>query len=221
MTVRDITKTTLAVIILIIGFVFFRLYYVYLLSKFMHLIDAYRWYVPVILGRLFPESISAYFPWLFYCGLVILITACIIEAIFEKKTAFGVFSPFKLPLILTVIITAALCINKINILQLWALFYLCILICLHSTFRRIVLLSETVGSYADLKLIKGFIRTVKDTISEVISTGIKKTGNHKIDEITVLSVSAVVLLAEVFVVISYIVYLAVFWRLIFLSHLIK
>jgi hypothetical protein len=187
----------------------------------MELIYANRWYVPVILGRLFPGSISAYFPWLFYCGVIIIMAACIIEAILEQRTAFGVLSPFKLPLILTGVITIALCINKLNMLQLWAIFYLCILICLHSTFKRIVLLSETVGSYADLKLIKGFIVTIKEAISDVIYLGISKSDNHPADEITVLSVSAVVLLSETVVFISYIVYLAVFWRLIFLPHLIK
>ena len=221
MTVRNITKTTLSVIIIITGFVFFRLYYINLLSKFMQRIYTNEWYATVIIGKLFPgKYIGAYFPKLFYFCVIIIIAARIIDAILDRKTAFGILSPFKLPLFLTAIITAAICIEKLNILQLWAIFYLCILICLHSTFKRIILHAESVGSYANLKLIKRFFLTIKNAIVRVVSIGIKNFSNP-VDEITILSASAIVLLSEAVVIISYIIYLTRHWRLIFLSYVIN
>jgi hypothetical protein len=125
MTVRQITKTTVSMIILIIGFVFFRLYYVELLSrlllKFSSSDDGYS---SVISGRLFPnEYIGAYYPGLFYFCVIIIIAVRLIDVILKHKTAFKLLSSFVLPLFLTGIATIALCIVKINILQLWAIFY--------------------------------------------------------------------------------------------------
>jgi len=221
MTVRKITKTTLSVIILIIGFVFFRKYYIGLLLKLLNSLFHIENYAFIIIGRLFPQKyIGAYFPALFYFGVMVIIIARIIDAILGHKVALSQLSSFSSPLFLTVLVTIALCINKINILQLWAIFYLCLIICLHSTFKKIILHSEFVGKYANLKLIKGFFLTIKDAVLKVISTGIGNFGNP-VDEITVLSASTVVLLLEVAAVISYGIYLAAYWRLIFLSYLIN
>ncbi|MDR2731293.1 MAG: hypothetical protein LBB81_10415 [Treponema sp.] len=178
-------------------------------------------FAPVIIERLFPNShIGAYFPSLFYFSVMVIIIALIIEIILDQKTAFMVLSSFIFPLFLTIIMTTALCIEKVNLLQLWAIFYFCILICLHSTFKKIILYSESVGSYANLKLIKGFFLTVKNTVSGAISTGIRGF-NNPIDEITVLLVLTMVLLLDVMVFISCIIYLFIHWRLIFLSYLIN
>jgi len=94
------------------------------------------------------------------------------------------------------------------------------LICLHSTFKKIILYSESIGSYANLKLFKGFFLTIKDAILKVVSTGITNF-NNPIDEVFVLLIAAINLLIEVFVLISFIVYLSRYWRLIFLAYLIK
>jgi len=219
MTVREISKTTLSVLILIVGIVFFRLFYVKLLSGLIKLllhIDEYA----VIIGRLFPNNfIGAYFPSLFYFSVMIIIITCILDIILEHKVAFKIISSFKLILFLTILLTIPLCIGKINLLQLWAIFYFCLLICLHSAFKKIMFHSESAGKYANLKLIKGFSLTIKDTILKVISTGIRNF-NNPIDETIVLSASAVVLLLEITVLISFIIFLRFHWRLIFLSHLI-
>jgi len=221
MTVRKMSKTTLSVTALFIGFVFFRIYYINLLSKFMQRIYDNDNYIFVIMGKLFPNRyIGSYFPALFYCCVIIIIAARIIDAILDWKTVLGVISPFKLPLLLTFIITAAICIEKLNMLQLWAIFYLCILICLHSTFKRMIAHSETTGSYPNLKLFKNYIITIKNAILKVISTGIKNFSNP-VDEIAILSASAMVLLAEAVVLISCIIFFAMHWRLIFLSHIIN
>lgn len=173
-------------------------------------------YASVIIGKLFPNIfIGAFFPALFYCCVMVIIAARIIDAILDWKTALGVLAPFKLPIFLTVIITAGICIEKLNMLQLWAIFYFCILICLHSTFKKIILHSEAVGLYANLKLIKNFFLTIKNAILRIISTGIKNL-NNPVDEITILSASAALLLLEAVVLTSYIIYLAKYWRLIFL-----
>jgi hypothetical protein len=99
-------------------------------------------------------------------------------------------------------------------------FYGCIIICLHSTFKKLLLQSETTGSYADLKLIRGFFPTIKNTIVKVFSTGIRNYINP-VDEIIILLAASLVLLLEVTAVISYIIYLSNHWRLIFLSHLLN
>jgi hypothetical protein len=221
MSVRTISKTTLSVLILITGIVFFRLHYIELLLKLIKLFADNEEYAPIIIARLFPDNyIGSFFPSLFYFSVVLIIIARIIDAILYKRTALGVLSPFIFPLILTVIITTALCIEKVNMLQLWAIFYFCILICLHSTFKNILLYSESIGAGANLKLIKGFFLTIKETILNTISTGIKGF-NNPVDETTVLSVSTTALLTEIIVVISYIIYMTKYWRLIFLSHLIN
>lgn len=221
MTVRKITKTTVSVFILIIGFVFFRKYYVSLLSKFMDFFFHIEEYAFIINEKLFPNKyIGAYFPSLFYCGVIIIMAACMLNAILENKAVFGILSPYIFPLFLLVIITTALCIDKLNMLQLWAVFYFFMLICLHSTFKKIIVYSESTGSYANLKLFKGFVLTVKDAILKVVSTGITNF-NNPIDEVIVLSIAAINLLLEVFVLISFIVYLSKYWRLVFLAYLIK
>jgi len=221
MTVRSITKTTLSVVILIIGFVFFRKYYVELLSKLINSYLNIEDYASVIIGKLFPKKyIGAYFPALFYCGIIIIIAARMLEAILNYKVAIKILSSFTFPLFLTAIITVFLCIDKINILQLWAIFYFCMLICLHSTFKKISIFSEAVGKYANLKLFKGFVITIKDAILKVVSTGIPNFSNP-IDEAIILLVSAFTLLVEVIVVISFTIYLSMYWRIIFLSHLIN
>jgi len=220
MTVRKITKTTLSVIALITGFVFLRLHYVGLLSRLFSKFgnDGYFF---IISKRLLPrEYMGAYYPGLFYFCVIIIIAVCLLDVILDHKVALNTISSFGLPLFLTVIVTIALCIRKINILQLWAIFYACMIICLHSTFKKMILCSESIGSYADLKLIKGFFLTIKDTVLKVISTNIKDFGNP-VDETVILSASFLVLLLEVMAVISFGIYLATYWRLIFLSHLIN
>jgi len=221
MTVRKITKTTLSVIILITGLVFFRKYYVELLSKLLKNVFKMEEYAPIIIGKLFPnEFIGSFFPAFFYfCVMVIIITR-VLDAIFDNKVAFKILSPFIFLLILTVIISIALCIDKLNLLQLWASIYFCLLICLHSTFKRFILHSESIESYANLKLIKGYFVTIKNIIVKAVSTGIGNF-NNPVDEVVILLTSTVVLLSEIIVIISYIVYLSKYWRLIFLSHLIK
>jgi len=220
MTVRKITKTTLSVFILITGFVFFRKYYILLLSKLMNNIFHIEGYTPIILGKLFPNNyIGSYYPRLFYFCVIVIIAARMLDAILEQKTALKILSPYISPLILTAITTIALCIDKINLLQLWGIIYFFTLICLHSTFKKIIIHSETVGTYADLKLIKGFILTIKDAILKAVSTGITNF-NNPVDEAFILFESAIVLLLELMVLISFIIYMSMYWRIIFLSHLI-
>jgi len=221
MTVRNTTKTTISVILLVTGFVFFRKYYVPLLSKLINKILHIEEYAPVIFAKLFPKDyIGSYYPKLFYFCVIVIIAARMLYAILDKKTALRILSPYISLLIITVIISAAICIDKLNLLQLWGIFYFFLLICLHSTFKIIILYSESVGSYANLKLIKGFVLTIKDTISSAISTGIGNFRNP-VDEVIVLFTSAVVLLMEVMVFISFVIYMSMHWRIIFLSHLIK
>ena len=221
MTVRKITKTTLSVFILITGFVFFRKYYILLLSKLMNNIFHIEGYTPIILGKLFPNNyIGSYYPRLFYFCVIVIIAARMLDAILEQKTALKILSPYISPLILTAITTIALCIDKINLLQLWGIIYFFTLICLHSTFKKIIIHSETVGTYADLKLIKGFILTIKDAILKAVSTGITNF-NNPVDEAFILFESAIVLLLELMVLISFIIYMSMYWRIIFLSHLIS
>jgi len=83
-----------------------------------------------------------------------------------------------------------------------------------------ILCSESIGSYANLKLIKGFFLTIKDVVVKVISTNITNFRNP-VDETVILSASFMALLLEVMTVISFGIYLATYWRLIFLSHLIN
>jgi len=221
MTVRKITTTTLSVLVLITGFVFFRKYYVLLLSKLMDKFFHIEEYAPVILGKLFPNIyIGSFYPWLFYFCVIVIIAVRMLDAILEQKTGLKILSPYTSPLIMTAITTIALCIDKINLLQLWGIIYFFTLICLHSTFKKIILHSESVGSYANLKLIKGFVLTIKDAISKVINTGITNF-NNPIDEIIILFEAAIVLLLEVMVLISFIIYMSKYWRIIFLSHLIN
>ena len=220
MTVRQMGKTTISVVVLFIVITFFRLNYIGTLSRLMDHVFGKEGYSSVINGKLFPINyIGSYFPRLFYFSVVMVVIACTADAIFNKKTALNVLSSFIRLLFLTGVITIAICIEKINILQLWAIFYICILNGLHSAFKRVVVHSDSVGSYADLKLIKGFVLTIKDTIKKVISIDIRKTTNP-VDEITILSVSALLLLLEMVVLISFLFYLNKHWRLIFLSYLI-
>jgi len=220
MTVRETAKTTVSVVILYIGLIFFRSYYVKLLLKFASFVLSNEEYLSIINGRLLPNKyIGAYFPALFYFGVIVIIAVRAIDAILDKKIALRLLSSFVLPLFLTAVVTIALCIERINLLQLWAIFYVCMIICLHSTFKKIVIHTESIGSYANLKLIKVFFLTIKNTILKVISTNIKKFSNP-IDEIISLSASALVLLLEVITLISFIIYLTMHWRLIFLSYLI-
>jgi len=221
MTVRNITKTTLSVLVLITGFVFFSKYYIVLLTRIMHTLFHIEEYAPIVLNKLLPSGyIGSYYPWLFYFSVIVIIAARMLDAILEQKTALKILSPYISPLILTFIISVALCIDKLNMLQLWGIIYFCLLICLHSTFKKIILFSESVGSYANLKLIKGFVLTIKDSISKVISTGIRNF-NNPVDEAFILFTSAIVLLLELMVLISFIVYMSMHWRIIFLSHLIS
>jgi len=221
MTVRKITKTTVSVVILFIGFVFFRKYYVELVSKLMSYFFHIEEFIPVITARLFPKMyIGAYYPSLFYFSVVVILIARMLDAIFDNKAALNILSPFVSIIIMTVVITAAICIKKINILQLWGGLYFILLIYLHSTFKKMILLSESIGSYANLKMIKGFFITIKDTIQKAVSTGIPNF-NKPADEAVILLVSAVLLLLEVITLITFIVYLHAYWRLIFLSYLIK
>jgi len=221
MTVRNTTKTTLSVIALITGFIFFKKYYIVFLSRIMQKILHINEYAPIILGRLFPNSyIGGYYTGLFYFSVTVIIAALMLYAVLEQKTGLTILSPYISPLILTGIVSIALCIYKLNLLQLWGIFYFCLLICLHSTFKKIILNSESVGSYADLKLIKGFVLTVKNAVSKAVSTGIRNF-NNPVDEAFILCTSAIVLLLELMVLISFIVYMSMHWRIIFLSHLIS
>jgi len=221
MTVRKITKTTLSALILIAGFVFFRKYYILLLSKLMNNIFHIKGYAPVIFIKLSPYYyIGSYFPVLFYFCVIIILAARMLDAILDQKTAFKILSPYISPLIITAVITIALCIDKLNLIQLWGIIYFLTLICLHLTFKKIILYSESVGSYADLKLIKGFVLTIKDTIESAVSTSIENFKNP-IDEVIVLFTSAIVLLLEIMVLISFIIYMSMHWRIIFSSYLIN
>jgi len=221
MTVRNITKTTVSVVILFIGFIFFRKYYVELVSKLMNYFFHIEEFIPVITARLFPKMyIGAFYPSLFYFSVIVILIARLLDTILDNKAALNILSPFVSIIIMTVVITAAICIEKINMLQLWGGLYFILLIYLHSTFKNLILLSELIGSYVNLKMIKGFFVTIKDTIQKAVSTGIPNF-NNPVDETAILLVSAVLLLLEVMTLISFIVYLHAYWRLIFLAHLIK
>ena len=221
MTVRETAKTTLSVILLFIGFSFLRSHYIELASKFAGFVFKHTEYSSVISGKLFPNNyIGAYFPALFYFGLIVIIAVRVLDVIFRHKVALRLISSFVSPLFLTAIVTIALCITRINLLQLWTLFYVCMIICLHSTFKKVALHAESVGKYANLKWIRGLFLTIKNTILKVIPAGIRGFRNP-IDEIISLSASALVLLLEVVTLISFVVYLTTHWRLIFLSHLIS
>jgi hypothetical protein len=221
MTVRKITLSTLTVSISLTGFIFFRLYYINLLSKLMNVFFGDNEYFYIISERLLPNMyISAFFPSLFYFCVIAIVIACFINSILDYKIALKIFSSFKFPLILTMIITITLCIFKINILQLWAIFYGCIILCLHSTLKKLLLQSESTGSYVNLKLIKGFFPAIKNTIVNAFSTGIRNY-NNPVDEIIILLAVFLILLLEVMAIISYIIYLTNHWRLIFLSHLLN
>jgi hypothetical protein len=220
MTVRKITKTSVSVFILIIGFVFLRIYYVSLLSKLMVFFFHIEGYAPVINDRLFPNNyIGAYFPVLFYCGVIIIMAARTLYAILENKSVFGVLSPFIYPLILLFIISVALCIDKISILQLWTLFYFLMLICLHSTYKKIIVCSKSNNDYENLKLFKGFFLAVKDTVVNVFSYSM--LFDNLIDEMVIHLIAIINIILEFGVFISFIVYLSKYWRLIFLAYLIK
>jgi hypothetical protein len=93
------------------------------------------------------------------------------------------------------------------------------LICLHLTFKKIILHSQSVGKYANLKLFKGFFLTIRNTIQNLISTG--RNISNPVDEITIILASSLALLLEITVFVSFIVYLATHWRMIFLAHLIN
>jgi len=220
MTVRKITKTTISVVILIIAFVFFSKYYIELLSKLMNFFFHLEDFASIIRERLFPKTyIGGYYPALFYFSVIMIIIARTLDTILSQQTAFKVLSPFVPPLIMTGVITIALCIQKINLLQLWSGIYLLLLFSIHSTFKRIVIYSESVGSYANLKLIKGFFTTIIDAIKKAVSTGIPNFRNP-VDEVAILLVSAIVLVLDAMVFVTFIVFMSKYWRLIFLAHLI-
>lgn len=220
MTVRNIGKTTVSLLVLITGFVFFRLYYIDLVAKLLKLIIKIDCF-PLVSTRLFPiEYIGAYYPRLFYICVIAILVVRLIDVILDEKVAFKMLSSFVAPLILMAIITIALCIVKLNILQLWAIIYLCLIICLHQTVRIIMKKSSTVGKYANLKLFKDFFPKIIDTIKNVFSKYREKF-NNPVDEFFVLLSSFIVLLLELMVVVSYIVYFTKYWRIIFLSHLIN
>ena len=262
MTVRKITSTTLSVVILITGFVFFRLYYVDLMSKLLSSIysreniseeildidesgelvteeignidlngesgeedtpdnGSANMYTGIVREKMFPVNYTGgYFPGLFYFCIIMIIIMRMIDAILNHRVAFGPLASFAGPLVATLLISVALCIEAINILQLWAIFYLFLILCLHSTFKKLIMHTESAGSYANLKLIKGFFTTIKGIVNNVISTKIKNY-NNPADELIVLFVSSVVLLLEAIALISFIIYMATHWRLIFLSHLLN
>jgi hypothetical protein len=220
MTVRQTTKTTLSVLALITCFIFFRKYYIVFLTRIMHIFFHIEGYAPIIFGKLSPNNyIGSYYPWLFYFCVIVIIAARMLEAILDEKTTFKILSSYISPLIMTAIMTIALCIDKLNMLQLWGIFYLLILICLHLTFMKIILQSESVGINVYMDTIKDFFETIIDTIKKAVSTGIENFRNP-VDEVIILLISAVVLLSEFTVLISFIVYLIKYWRIIFLVHLI-
>jgi len=221
MTVRQTTKTTLSTLVLITGFVFFRKYFIVFLSRFMSFFFHIEDYAPIVFGKLSPNNyIGSYYPGLFYFCVIVIIAARMLDAILDEKTVFKILSSYTSPLVMTVIISIALCVDKLNLLQLWGIFYLLTLICLHSTFKLIILQSESVGINVYMKSIKDFVETVINTIKKAFSTGIENFRNP-IDEVIILLVSAIVLLSEIIVLISFIVYLSMNWRIIFLAHLIS
>jgi len=219
MNVRKITKTTLSLIILITGFVFFSIFYIKLISGLFGYFSNGEDLSFIFKEKLFPNNyIGSYFPMLFYLSIIIILTARILDVILERKAAFSLLTSFVQPLLFTVIITIILFIKPLNILQIWAIFYVCILVSLHTTLKKTILHSETAGPYSNLKLIKGFIITIRDTAKKVILQGVRKFRNP-VDEITILSISCIIILLEAISVISLIIFLTMHWRLIFLSHL--
>ena len=218
MTVRTTSKTTISVALLIVGIGFLRHFYVELLSRFIFRNELYS---PYLSGKLYPDSfIGGYFPALFYTAVLLVIAVRMVYTILESKVAFDVVPSILFPLLLFAIGTVALCIEQINILQLWAVFYLFLIIVLHSTFKKALRFSESVSGDADLKLFKNLYITIKSIITKLVSSGLRNYSNP-VDELTTLSSSAVILVFEALSIISFIAYIAIHWRLIFLAHLIS
>jgi hypothetical protein len=69
-------------------------------------------------------------------------------------------------------------------------------------------------------LIKEYFLAIKNAFLRVISAGIRNFDNP-IDEITVFSASSLVLLCNSVTLISLIIYLAKYWRLVFLLFLVN
>jgi len=220
MNIRKTTTITISIVFLIVGFVLFRFYYIELITKLSNLFFKEDIYIVNAMEKLIPNIyFSKFFPALFYFSVIIILITRTMDVIFNDKKGLGVLSSFKSPIFLTCIITCCLFIRMLNILQLWTIFYVLLLICLHSTFKILVLQTESIGSSANLKLIKGFFISIKDTIKYMYSTGIKNLRNP-IDEVTTILFSGIVLLLEVITLISFIIYIKIHWRLIFLSFLL-
>jgi len=214
------TKTTISAALLIAGFIFFRLHYTEMIIKLLGYFFEEDIFSGIITERLSPNNyIGNFFPALFYFSVIIILIARTIDVILNEKAALKVLSSFAGPLVLTVLITICLCIPQLSILQLWAIFYLFLLMCLHSTLKMLILDTESVGSYANLKMIKGFFITTKNTIKTAFSTGIKNF-RKPLDEVISLSVSGIIWILEIITLISFIVYIKIHWRLIFLSFLL-
>jgi hypothetical protein len=222
MTVRQISKTTVSAAVFVVGFIFFHLYYAQLLSMLAGLIytledtNPFLYFVNI---KLYPvENIDHYFVSLFYFCVIVILIVRIFNAVLSHSVALGFLSSFVQPIFLLLLFSAALMIEQLHILQLWAIFYLLIIISLHSTYH--IILGNSTIIRNEQKKLKAFFVTLRKTIQNVKVSGIKSLSNP-VDDFLILAAALGIMLLQLITLISFAVYLYTHWRIIFLSHLIQ
>jgi len=189
MSVRKISATTFSLIVLVIGLYF-------LLPEIWRNLPNKVWYL--FYGRFPPQYyIGNYHSFILSASAWLIVVVGIIDAILNNRIALNLLSSLKVPIVMCISIIALLFV-PVNNYIFWGLVYIVLILAILFIFRKIILNNHPGG--------KKFILFIKE-----IKTGAGTGGNHISDRYTVFGIS--ILLAGVYILllVSFVVYLIVYW----------
>ena len=216
MTVRKTAAITLSIFVFLFGFGFLIKNYSNLLSEN---IPEIMEYIPAVELRLMPYgNLGNYYPTLFSLIMWVILFACLIDGILNKKVAFGLLSSINIPILLFIGTIILLFIEQLSLIRLWGILLLLMLIGLYFTFIKIIRTHmKATGSYNSYRYNNSFkgVYLAVNSIIEDLLTGREATKCNVIDRVTAYVVASILFVLEIILFISFIVYMITYWSFIF------
>ena len=213
MTVRSTAKTTFSIAV----FLFALRYLLDNYSRLLHgSFPEFSQHILLAESRFLMafHQIGNFYPGLVYYSLVVVLIACLIDAIFNKHVAFGLFSSLNILLLSVTIGIVMLFIQEINLLMLWGMFLVLTTVMLYITFSKLLITKlKLLGVFNSSfnNSFKGVYRSIRKIVEIESSTDDTYRGNA-IDKLAIYSAASLVAVFTIVSLISLIVYVITYWQ---------
>ena len=221
MTVRVAAKTTFTITVFLLGLM-------YLINNYLVLLtEQFPDIIPQIYLALSRWTAASYYAGVFYSGLVVnslilILLACLLDAIINQKVALGLLSSINIPFLFLVGGIVLLFISQIPILVLGGIFLFMLLLGMHLTIAKLLKTHlKTIGVYnsAYTSSIKGVYRSIRKIIETEISGDSEVNKGNLIDRIALYLPTSLIFVFIIITFISIVVYSISYWE--YILHIVQ